>query len=506
LPARAARHKKGFRKISDFCDEAAARGIDWGWVDTCCIDKTDLIELSLAINSMYAWYRDSAICFAYLSDFQLPQRSRYWNEEDLGKSRWFKRGWTLQELIAPEYLVFYGSWWRPFGTKKELADVISKVTGIGVGLLRGQKSLNEYSCAQKMSWAAFRQTTRVEDRAYSLLGLFNICFPPLYGEGWKAFVRLQEAILKVSTDQSLFAWTQKGPFKPLNSSNSKDSNDWSLRYRCGILALTPECFHDSSSVICAQKDDTNHAHPRLANHLSGVGDVTRALLNRPMAITNTGLHIALLARVIKRLRGRCLLEVMLNCRHEYVRESKITIFLIAGVESSECKGQNSTVPAWRVEPYYLGSTRLSLDTVVLFDIHPIHAAWSTSFDVSQSPQITEEKYNQERQATKKRIGTAIERQTKADKAEDHREKLKGTCQLVGAAFVFGGLLQATRRAGNPKDSSNTGIFSSFAANSGSPVTHAPTTTWEPMSYGDYTTPKSAPAPKARYEYGGTFFE
>jgi hypothetical protein len=225
-----------------------------------------------------------------------------------------------------------------------------------------------------------------------------------------------------------------------------------------------------------------------------------------MAITNTGLHIALLARVIKKLRGRCLLEVVLNYRHEYVRESKITIFLIAGVESSECKGQNSMVPAWRVEPYYLGSTRLSLDIVVLFDIHPIHAAWSTSFDVSQSPQITEEKYNQERQATKKRIGTAIERQTKADKAEDHREKLKGTCQLVGAAVVFGGLLQATRRAGNSKDSSNTGIFSSFAANSGSPVTHAPTTTWEPMSYGDYTTPKSAPAPKARYEYGGTFFE
>ncbi|KAF2818453.1 HET-domain-containing protein, partial [Ophiobolus disseminans] len=206
LQTRAARRKKGFRKISDFCDEAASRGIEWGWVDTCCIDKTDLVELSQAINSMFSWYRDAAVCLAYLSDFHLHGEGAHWNDKDVGKSRWFTRGWTLQELIAPKHLVFYDARWRVFGTKKGLASFMSDITGISARLLRGEKSLHEFSCAQKMSWAAYRQTTRVEDRAYSLLGLFNICFSPVYGEGWRAFGRLQEEILRVSTDQSIFAW------------------------------------------------------------------------------------------------------------------------------------------------------------------------------------------------------------------------------------------------------------------------------------------------------------
>jgi hypothetical protein len=446
LPTRAARNKKGFRKISDFCDEAAARGIDWGWVDTCCIDKTDLVELSLAINSMYAWYRDSAICFAYLSDFQLPQRSRGWAEQDLAKSRWFKRGWTLQELIAPEYLVFYDSRWRPFGTKHELADVVSQVTGISEGLLRGLKSLDDFSCAQKMSWAAFRQTTRVEDRAYSLLGLFNICFPPLYGEGWKAFGRLQEEILKVSTDQSIFAWTQQGPFTPQNSSNGRDLGDWSLRYRCSILAPTPECFHGSSSVICARKNDTEYAHPRLASHISGIEDERRALLNMPMTITNTGLQIPLLALAIKTWRGRSLVEVMLNCRHDYAHKSKITIFLIAGVRNPECIGMEGMVTAWRVEPYYLGSTQESFVSVVSFDIHPIHAAWPTSFDISQSPEMTEKEYWHERKAAKERISRANRSQIKTDKKKGRDDKREAVGQLMGAV-VIGGLLYAAHKGG-----------------------------------------------------------
>ncbi|KAH7077873.1 hypothetical protein BKA63DRAFT_593158 [Paraphoma chrysanthemicola] len=170
LPTRAARKKNGSRNISDFRDEVAARGVHWGWVDAFCIDKTNLVELSLAMNSMYAWYRGSAICFAYLSDFQLPTSPEGHIQE----------GWTLQELVAPEHVVLYDYRWRPFGTKTELAEVVLQVTRISAGLLLGQKSSYEFSCAQKMSWAAFRQTTRIEDRAYSLLGLFNICFPPLY--------------------------------------------------------------------------------------------------------------------------------------------------------------------------------------------------------------------------------------------------------------------------------------------------------------------------------------
>jgi hypothetical protein len=490
LPTRAARNKKGFRKISDFCDEAAARGIDWGWVDTCCIDKTDLVELSLAINSMYAWYRDSAICFAYLSDFQLPQRSRGWAEQDLAKSRWFKRGWTLQELIAPEYLVFYDSRWRPFGTKHELADVVSQVTGISEGLLRGLKSLDDFSCAQKMSWAAFRQTTRVEDRAYSLLGLFNICFPPLYGEGWKAFGRLQEEILKVSMDQSIFAWTQKGIFKPQNSSNGGDLGDWSSRYRCSILAPTPECFHESSSVICARKNDTEYAHPRLASHISGIEDGRRALLNRPTTITNTGLQIPLLALAIKNSPNRSLVEVMLNCCHDYDRESKITIFLVTGVNIFE---RPRMVPAWRIEPHYLGLAQERFVEVFYFDIHPIHAAWPTSFEVSQSPEMTQEGYNQERQAAKERIQVARGSQIRG---------MRKMPWLVTAAVVASGLLCASHLAVNSKNKSNRELSRATARIPNSSVGHTPTRIYH------YTTPTPRPTPirKAMYEHRGTVFE
>ena len=123
----------------------------------------------------------------------------------LTESRWFTRGWTLQELIAPRSLTFYSSDWHELGTKATLHDSLSKRTGIDVEILRGKKRLESTSVARRMSWACNRQTTRTEDEAYCLMGLFDVNMPMLYGEGSNAFLRLQEEIMKHSDDESIFA-------------------------------------------------------------------------------------------------------------------------------------------------------------------------------------------------------------------------------------------------------------------------------------------------------------
>ena len=202
-----AKQKPGFRKIDGCCSQARRDKFEWVWIDTCCIDKTSSVELSEAINSMFRWYKYSHICYAYLSDV-VSSPARVWavKEQDFDHSRWFSRGWTLQELIAPQVLNFYNRHWEDIGTKSSFAPILKEITGIPVDILCGG-SLSEYCVAEIMSWAWNRKTTRVEDIAYSLLGVFNINLPLLYGEGNKAFVRLQEEILRTTGDYSLFAWT-----------------------------------------------------------------------------------------------------------------------------------------------------------------------------------------------------------------------------------------------------------------------------------------------------------
>jgi hypothetical protein len=212
---------------------------------------------------------------------------------------------TLQELIAPKHLVFFDAHWRSFGTKDEIATLVSRITRVNASLLRGQQALQEFSCAQKMSWAAHRQTTRVEDRAYSLLGIFSISFSPVYGEGWRAFGRLQEEILKISTDQSIFAWTQYGPLDPFVAKDNIDPNDWSAPHRCSILAPTPKCFHDSSNIIGAATHlGVNGAHLLLAPHMSGYSGASSHILNNPIALVNTGLQVSLLVQKVFQHRNR----------------------------------------------------------------------------------------------------------------------------------------------------------------------------------------------------------
>ena len=214
--------KKGFLKIKNACKKAVSHGFNHIWVDTCCINKDSSAELSEAINSMYRWYEASAICYAFLSDVDTSAQ--------MESSMWFTRGWTLQELIAPRKVIFYNHEWNRLGTKESLSKDLPRWTGIDGGVLSGQP-LSYYSIAQRMSWASRRVTTRFEDQAYCLLGIFGVNMPMVYGEREKAFLRLQEEIIKHSDDHTIFAWNVYRDNQP------------------GLLAETPKAFEHCQHTI-----------------------------------------------------------------------------------------------------------------------------------------------------------------------------------------------------------------------------------------------------------------
>ncbi|KAH9941645.1 heterokaryon incompatibility protein-domain-containing protein, partial [Epithele typhae] len=204
-----AHHHKVTPKLRSLCKFARHNGYRRVWIDTCCIDQSSSAELSEAINSMYKWYLQAAICYAFLADVdddQDPSSPASPLRTSFRESIWFTRGWTLQELVAPRNVVFLSRHWTVLGTKTSLQDVIAEVTHISKAVLTHSAPLHSVSVAQRMSWAAGRRTTREEDRAYSLLGIFGIHLPTIYGEGEQAFVRLQEEILRRIPDQTLFAW------------------------------------------------------------------------------------------------------------------------------------------------------------------------------------------------------------------------------------------------------------------------------------------------------------
>ncbi|KAF2265643.1 HET-domain-containing protein, partial [Lojkania enalia] len=222
--------KKGYKKIQ-FCGRQADRdGLEFFWVDTCCIDKSSSAELSESINSMFQWYKEAKICYVFLSDVQSRQHHSQF-EKEFWQSRWFTRGWTLQELVAPRNVEFYNAQWEHIGSKLEHKLLISRITGIDIRVLEGADPAI-CNVAQRMSWASARNTTRVEDRAYSLLGLFHVNMPMIYGEKENAFIRLQEEIIKNSEDYSLFAWH--------DHEIDKGSSLKSI-YR-GVLAYSPANF------------------------------------------------------------------------------------------------------------------------------------------------------------------------------------------------------------------------------------------------------------------------
>ncbi|KAB5536325.1 heterokaryon incompatibility protein-domain-containing protein [Coniochaeta sp. 2T2.1] len=185
-----AKNKTGWHKIENTCRLARAYGARYAWIDTCCIDKSSSAELTEAINSMFRYYRDSKVCLAYLSDCKVPvgaDRRSLDFRSLLAPCRWFTRGWALQELIAPQSVLFFDGDWCSLRQKHELVTELSSVTGITSAVLR----MHDYSVDpidavpvwERMSWAASRTTTREEDIAYCLLGIFDVHMPILYGEG-----------------------------------------------------------------------------------------------------------------------------------------------------------------------------------------------------------------------------------------------------------------------------------------------------------------------------------
>lgn len=204
-----ARLLEGFSKIKRCCKVARELGYEWVWIDTCCIDKSSSAELSEAINSMFSYYNAADRCIAYLSDVPFLGLDTA-HDPAFEKSRWFTRGWRLQELIAPMNLTFYAKDWSEIGEKKLLLNRLSAITSIDANVLERPWTRQGYRLciAQRMSWASRRETTRGEDMAYCLMGIFDVNMPLLYGEGEKkAFRRLQGEISKNSDDPSLFAWT-----------------------------------------------------------------------------------------------------------------------------------------------------------------------------------------------------------------------------------------------------------------------------------------------------------
>ena len=272
--------------------------IQWVWVDSICIDKSSSAELSEAINSMFSWYANAKECFVYMQD--VPSRAQtsalqFWRAFD--NSEWFKRGWTLQELLAPAAVFFCSSQWEVLGELQmakgmsmhfvdatslqafgwSLNDRISQITGIQLQYLNGAEPIESATVARRMSWAAQRKTTRVEDEAYCLLGLFGVNMPLLYGEGSKAFLRLQEEIIKQSDDLSIFAWNLGSP------------HDAST----GILAPGTYCFEGCRDVVPASWQPKN-----------------------PFAITNLGLELSVPAQSLstEQFDRDCDIRVVeLNC-------------------------------------------------------------------------------------------------------------------------------------------------------------------------------------------------
>ena len=253
----------GYRKVRSFCEIAHARGLQYAWADTCCIDKTSATELSEAINSMARWYAQADVCVVYLSDVLLPGGNEPGDIfQQLELSEWFTRGWTLQELLMPRKLIFYSASWERIGALDKDRALIGQALSAPVNLSPSNRGFlsslerashiriddlcitDQYqtaSIAQRMFWASHRVTTREEDRSYSLFGIFDIAAPLIYGEGSKSFIRLQEEIMKTSNDESVFAWISRPAevFRPYTDRMPPEGN---------MLAMSPADFSDSNDI------------------------------------------------------------------------------------------------------------------------------------------------------------------------------------------------------------------------------------------------------------------
>jgi hypothetical protein len=272
---------KSLQKIHKACHLAKTRQHNYIWIDTCCIDKTSSAEVSEAVNRMFAWYRAAEVCYAYMFDvhpgYNVAEMLEAARMGDLDKSpesvplryvpfhrsEWFTRGWTLQELIVPAEVEFFAHDWSRIGTRSDMAPIITKACGVDAYALTPGMDLNWVSVARKMYWASRRTTTRGEDLAYCLLGLFDVNMPLLYGEGGpRAFLRLQEEVVKRSNDQSIFAWdhqshdtTCRGPFAASPSAFHVTGRHVSLSRKSRRYDDTIEVVNATTTLILALEED-----------------------------------------------------------------------------------------------------------------------------------------------------------------------------------------------------------------------------------------------------------
>ncbi|KAI0547174.1 heterokaryon incompatibility protein-domain-containing protein [Xylaria curta] len=297
-PTRTGIATEGWKKITQTCKLAIEQGYEYVWIDTCCIDKSSSAELTEAINSMYSWYADSCKCFAYLSDFGPSKPGSSNPSKQLSSSRWFTRGWTLQELIAPKRLEFYDSSWIFYGSKASLCAYIACITGIDAKVLCAagpalRDLLASIPVCQKMSWAAGRITQRPEDVAYSLLGIFGVHMPLIYGEGTNAFARLQKAIIESTNDLTLLAWKAPERAFPVHVPPSEYFS---------VLAPSPEYFAESKDIVLSQL----------------------LLYNPDFSMTNKGLQITTALPTLDRPKKTIL---SLHCHREGKPQEPLGIYL-----------------------------------------------------------------------------------------------------------------------------------------------------------------------------------
>ena len=285
-----AKLKRGYEKLLSCCKQALKDNLTYIWIDTCCIDKASSAELSEAINSMFNWYKQSRVCYAYLQDVK-SWEDHYKSDSAFRRSQWFTRGWTLQEMIAPNEVKFLGEDWLEIGQKKYMSRLLYEITKVQEAvLLDPHNNLEDVCVSQKMYWASSRRTTRLEDRAYSLLGLFNVSIPILYGEGLRAFARLQEEIIRTSFDHSIFAWQLKS-------------------YYSGLLAECPDDFSNAADIRKMPMRDY-HA----------LFDMNIPSLSYNMS--NMGLSVKMPYRAIK--SHKCLFVAFLAC---YFKDGETPIFI-----------------------------------------------------------------------------------------------------------------------------------------------------------------------------------
>ncbi|OTA87334.1 hypothetical protein M434DRAFT_399514 [Hypoxylon sp. CO27-5] len=281
-PNHPAAEKRGYAKVVETCQKGKHYNIAYAWVDTCCIDKTSSSELSEAINSMYRWYQQAEVCYVLLTDYDAASASL---TDALPKCRWWTRGWCLQELVAPLRVEFFDARWNYIGLKTDLASLITEITGIEKGVLIDNTLIESLPVARRMSWAAGRETSREEDMAYCLLGIFNVSMPMLYGEGKKAFLRLQEQIIYTSNDLSIFAFHRGSLTNNLSSSYNP-----SRPYR-DLFATSPRDFMSCRDLV----------HTRMDVHW-----------NNAFSLTNKGIHFRRAELEVDLQHG--LYCMLLNCQ------------------------------------------------------------------------------------------------------------------------------------------------------------------------------------------------